>query len=648
MIRQDITLGTYRYIVDMYSAFTDDIHVTKNYVMLRRYDIINNLCQDRDIFFIEKSLYDDIKNDASILTGKIVIPVPNSNNSGFSSSFNEFNSDFTEYTLFGNSNNEYGIDVYPLYNKNNDLANIECDLFRIYHPGSKPNIDAIVYIDNYVNNIHFHYICNLYSSFTNNSKIQFNIENEYYGEYIDVYVPSTKSLFPNLNNIKDQDDAETKDIVYFKENLDIIKTEISNKNIQSNFTNKVIVESYNEETNEYDQLIPVSLLAHPYIVEQEQDESGEYVFKKLYIKYDNTLDNGYVNQQLLCTIFPYSRLDNLTHQYIMDDRYEANSDSFINASDFSLRANFGFANGIPSIICKFSYPEESKWKKLAEETGESPLRLAYKYYNNISEDTYSHPIIGDSDDPNDNMVIEDWEEDYGIPIDFIGYTIEIATDNAFRNIIYKDNKRFSFELLDDFAIHINSIFNNWKQLPDQLIVKTTFYDMYVGKILVANFVAITKERFKYLINNFNIFKADKLKKANDDMKGINLSGADVNFLNSIKCIVNNKSDNTGSSINRTSGTKILYKPIFYKVQELQNIRLRERVTQNIGINLVNYMTKVETFKLVIDNMEIVESQRNEQYVIFSVNAISLSNTSGTYDIVDQDGTYISSGTWSVF
>ena len=59
------------------------------------------------------------------------------------------------------------------------------------------------------------------------------------------------------------------------------------------------------------------------------------------------------------------------------------------------------------------------------------------------------------------------------------------------------------------------------------------------------------------------------------------------------------------------------------------------------------MTKVEVFKLIIDNMEITEYGRNDIYVIFEVNSGELENLSGTYSIVNNNDEYISSGEYIV-
>ena len=91
---------------------------------------------------------------------------------------------------------------------------------------------------------------------------------------------------------------------------------------------------------------------------------------------------------------------------------------------------------------------------------------------------------------------------------------------------------------------------------------------------------------------------------------------------------------------------MLYKPIFYRTQDLQSIKLRAGFEQNIGVNLAQYMTKVDTFKMLIDDFELEEFGRNDIYVIFKIPVTEFSTTSGRYNISNQDDEYISSGTWT--
>jgi hypothetical protein len=119
------------------------------------------------------------------------------------------------------------------------------------------------------------------------------------------------------------------------------------------------------------------------------------------------------------------------------------------------------------------------------------------------------------------------------------------------------------------------------------------------------------------------------------------------FVENVKCII--KKNTTEQSLGlQNNMPKIIYKPVFYKVQDLQNIQIRQNVTQNIGVNLINYLSKVESFNINIDGLKIIESARNDSYVIFKIQANKLKSTSGTYHICNQDDEYISSGQWSIY
>ena len=69
--------------------------------------------------------------------------------------------------------------------------------------------------------------------------------------------------------------------------------------------------------------------------------------------------------------------------------------------------------------------------------------------------------------------------------------------------------------------------------------------------------------------------------------------------------------------------------------------------QKVGINLAEFMTKVETFKLLLNGNEYVESGRNDVYVIFNIKGDGFTTSNGIYDIIDQDDEYISSGNYAL-
>jgi hypothetical protein len=122
----------------------------------------------------------------------------------------------------------------------------------------------------------------------------------------------------------------------------------------------------------------------------------------------------------------------------------------------------------------------------------------------------------------------------------------------------------------------------------------------------------------------------------------------VKFYDKIVCNVLINKDEKNTNINKNSNTNIIYKPIFYKTNDLQNIKIQSGVSQNIGINLSNYMSKVNTFYIVINGVKFIETGRNDIYVIFNVQANKLQNkTGGSYYVTNEDDEYISSGNWSI-
>ena len=322
----------------------------------------------------------------------------------------------------------------------------------------------------------------------------------------------------------------------------------------------------------------------------------------------------------------------------------------------------------------------------------SPIKEAYKYYNNIDE-KYYHMFINEevmeelaaidsveeiSDAINTTVkdvanvnysndidilnawknlmkqtIIAEYEDDFGTEIYFLGFKIEMASDRKFKHIIYEDNIRINFEDLDDFAFKLNGIFKKWENKPEELLIRCTFIDHVLGIEIQGNTVIITKEWYKYLINNSPVSRLTDISTINkniinDPMKVIELNNeSTINFINTIKCIVRKESDQQVSLGSRSIDQKVIFKPIFYKVKDLQNITLRTGVVQNIGLNLAEYMTKVDTFKIVIGTNEYIETGRNDIFVIFKVNANDITTSSGMYNVIDGEGEYISSGNWNL-
>lgn len=307
------------------------------------------------------------------------------------------------------------------------------------------------------------------------------------------------------------------------------------------------------------------------------------------------------------------------------------------------------------------------------------------------------------------VFLEEYIDEFKANVDFFGFRIEIASDKNFKNIILSENisllnlygsteQAFENALLSDdldlfanlknglFFFPLSGIFTNWKQMPDIVVARITFIDRFIGNELVSNDIFISKEKFKY-ITNINTFKrinqlVDLNKNYNNDMIELNLNNNygktefdeivnsitdsnkekliewynkygnnHYNFINKINCKVQNSvneyNENKYNKSNNSNKTNIIYKPIFFKTNKLNNVQIKYKQNQNIGIDLHEYLSKVNLFILSLDGNTYYEIGRNSNYVLFSINATNLKNEMGTFEIYNSDHEYITYGTWSI-
>lgn len=696
MTRQTLVLGPYTYIVDVFDAFDDLMNETHRaqFVMLRNFTVYNEITTDRDIFFIDKEVFDEMVKDMStrdeddLTTDKIAWPTYVKNIKNFSSKCDDFNDNlikgslFTDYEENGEDyepDYEFGYDIYPLYDSDRKFAEIRCNKCRIYHPANFSTDKLIIHIDNYINNIHFHYFCRPIKNYETKSETIFNYANFQYFEFIEFWFPNIKDLFRDDND------------VYYDEDLDIVASK-ENEDFLRRMNVRTPSDRYFDD--DYDrQSVPLRLLIQPFRI---IEENGMNV--KEYLKIVYSIENNYLTHPFNITLYSYSEIDDATKQYYIDDELESTTNSFLTECKFSISSRLGFSNGKIALINTFTYPEKQNF---VGDGDASALRKAYEYYNNVSVNAYDNfeeeqeeLLFGDInrlvyDDLTDNdkklvrelyhtdtqnpiellnlykkmridAIREDIKDNLGVEETFLGFMVQISADKNFVHNIYEKNVDIKFADFDDFAFELDGIFDDWNELPEHLSARVVFSDRYLGTILVSNYVIIHKEWFKYMVNDLNIFASRDLadvnatysedkKQNNGDMKTFTVNEDTFNFLNNITCIVKNIDDTSNEAI-ETIGNKpkILYRPIFYRVNDLQNVRIRRNVTQKIGINLADYMTKVEKFKLFIDDNEIMENARNDIYVIFEINATTLADDMGTYDVMNQDDEYISSGNWSLY
>ena len=106
MVRQDVVINNYKYIVDVYKAETADLTENRyaEFIMLRNYEFSNNIINDKDVYIIEKSLLDEYIHKFGVLSNNIVFPQTNKQFTAFSTQYKDFNSNLREsMSIFSSS-----------------------------------------------------------------------------------------------------------------------------------------------------------------------------------------------------------------------------------------------------------------------------------------------------------------------------------------------------------------------------------------------------------------------------------------------------------------------------------------------------------------------------------------------------------------
>lgn len=697
--RHTLNLNSHKYLIEYINSAYESLndYTVSKYVMLRNFNIVNDIVVDTDILFIDKASFREIIEELQEkdVTDIQVFPLNNSKMTGYSKLFSDFNSNiYKEYLVDSIKDNIIDKDsqyVYSLFERASDDSFVEKsvknNIVRIYHPTTQISLDGIICIKNIMNDINIYYLCKRFDRYESHSETEINIDNNKYSEYIEVAFPNIEDLFGIDNNKNGLEKYST----FYIDNLNVFAHDVDD-----NFNNVQLVKDIIDSDHQY---IPLNLLIQPYkirdaYVDKDNNISFEPFddlrdFEKMFIKeyFDikKSIHNNHIIFPVTLLVFPYEESNENVYQ-LQDNSSIGNIQMGVECK-IQLSSKLGFSNGRISLINKFIYPESHLYSDVKEAYislnnvtveeyddfyGSSlDERIGAIAYNDISElelDVVKNLLKREKTAVTTNtilekyrqllkeQILEDYDDEFNTSTNFIGFRIEISSDNIFKNLVYEKEIYCKLSDLADFNFEINGIIEDWNNRPDRLICRTIFIDKYLGLTVVSNFVVITKEWFKYIINNeYNIFNLSELDESNKEydvmlnkeQKEIVLNKDNVNFINNIRCVVSKiNEDNTDNRVHHGS-QKVVFKPIFYKVQTLQNIQIRQTVKQNIGINLSEYMTKVETFKLLIDNSEIVESSRNDMYVIFAVDGKKISNYTGKYDIVNQDDEYISSGNWTL-
>lgn len=656
--RNTLVLGDIQYLLEYRSHSDDSLsQITKQFVMFRNYNISNSLIIDNDIFFVPS---DNFKN----FPETIVWPISRNYIKSYSSNIDDYmiNSideaktfkeweapHYMVHKINSKLNNKFGTiegplirsdkpdenkDWYYLYdyikssddnikktdkleliseNDKNGLsiykgkynggyvpADIECNEIRIYYPINRKIQDFVIDVNNVINDITFHYFCGINSDLSLKCDKEIVWNNVIYCEYVTLYVPNLQKLFKK-NNVCFIEDLNTT----LRSSIDNINYEILNDKF------------------------PLNLLLEPYYIQEDKKEG---YYQKIYKLLSENSQYTFQNVPINIVFSNWTEIDDVNKHYIDTDNIGSGNTSFSEDNYFSISSKLGFDDdGIVSLISEFQYPNKS----------EKTLEEAYLYYNKVDNlEEYKNFTGWEESD-----FLDEWDNDFSkVSFNRAGYYIEISQDRNFTKIIYSSQKEET-KIIQDFAFALNSLFENWKQYPEVLFCRAIFVDKYLSNIISGNIVVITKEWFKYLINDIRKYRLFNII----DKQG-NMEYSNFNFIDKINCkIIKDNKDEANEKITKlTNKSNVIYKPLFFKVNEIQKIQIRKNVTQNIGINLGDFFTKVETFKIIIEDIEFTEYARTDVYVIFNINASKFTLSNGIYDIVNQNNEYISSGKYELY
>ena len=615
MIREILNISHIPYIVDMFDAYADDFVHYDEFVMIRNYEIVNDIFIDKDLYFISKDKWDTIGPG-------VIWPVNEDNGGGFATDHRLFNGFLSDYGLTN------GFDVNILYNKYKNVAKVRCNKIRIYRPTIKKYNTQIIHVDNFINNVHMHYFCEQFHLCDIHCEDEFVVNNLTYSEYIEFYVPNVYDLFKNdkLNNHIG---------CYYKESLNIVDSTNIRQDMMFIDKDQDIVYFPLEVFS-----LPSEIVLYPddYLSlnneigerarEYALDPDNEKYYLKKYCSISKSIENNYLTYPVNVCMWPHTG-EIINNRYVRNDGWDIGTVSFMTEMMFTLSANMGFVDNIVSIITEFKYPESEKFTDKYDKNGnlvDSAVKQAYMKYNNVKEEHYQNVTIGAIEkyeeeldrtplNKDDIVIVEDYyrrrghkikvtmdnirelykdmkmtslmeeiDEDQKVPLKFIGFRILIASDLHFKHLIYDKNFKIDFKNLDNFSFALDDLFESWVNVYEgYYMARVMFIDRILGVQIVSNPVMLGPEWVKYMVNSINerILEFDNLDGKSmptigyDNKENDNEEDNMFNFIENVRCVVNTTSrEGEGNVIRGGNAPKVLYKPIFYRAGTLQNIKIR--------------------------------------------------------------------------
>ena len=597
-----------KYLVEMIDS---DIISTKQCVAFRNNDVINDMTVDTDIYLAPMD-----KNIPNIWpsTNTTGIPLMSTNSDAFSESIKyEYYAPNQERSIPENDSTWSGYSFSRLLDEDLYIKNVKTIKLRIWHPTTDLNRDMILYVDSWVNSLHIHWYCDIIQREDKHTGKERRLNQDIYNEYFEVEIPDFRDVLYGSTYIEEPSLILRNE--YSKNKIKYAEDEQYSRAIHKD-TDYKVYEELEEPKDGCIQLADMNLLLHYWKYHKKDDgtEMKEYV------------ENPYSIPEMISlnvTLYPWKSVSD-NGIFTINKYAKPASCYFVDDFKMSIKASFEFINGTISVVGRFCYPEsfssiESAWQRI--------YSTDFSKYKSLSERAKDY---------------EDLKEILGDSLEMVKYTCIVSSDYLSKNIIHEE---ISYsDRVDDFLFPMKDLFSKWSQVPDNVYVRLIMEDRAIGKNCSSPTVLFTKDKLKYTINEQQYTRLS-IKKKETDIDDMNKEN--FNFISNMNCRIVKSNDDKQQIQKNSVQPRIIYKPIFFKVQDLQNIVLRSNMSQNIGISLSSYVNKVDEFILSIGENKWHESSRTSSFVIFNVNSKLIKEATGKYDILTSDNEYLSTGNYTI-
>lgn len=597
-----------KYLVEMIDS---DIISTKQYVAFRNTDVINDMTVDTDIYLAPMD-----RNIPEIWpsTNTTGIPLMSTNSEAFSESIkNEYDIPIPGRSIPEYDSTWHGYSFSRLLDEDLYIKNVKTIKLRIWHPTTDLNRDMILYVDSWVNSLHIHWYCDIIQREDKHTGKERRLNQDIYNEYFEVEIPDFRDVLYGSTYIEEPSLIFRNE--YSENKIKYAEGRICGRTIHKD-TDYKVYEELEEPEDGCIQLADMNLLLHYWKYHKEDDgtEMKEYV------------ENPYSIPEMISlnvTLYPWKSISD-NGIFTINKYAKPASCYFVDDFKMSIKASFEFINGTISVVGRFCYPEsfssiESAWQRI--------YSTDFSKYKALSERAKDY---------------EDLKEILGDSLEMVKYTCIVSSDYLSKNIIHEE---ISYsDRVDDFLFPMKDLFSKWSQVPDNVYVRLIMEDRAIGKNCSSPTILFTKDKLKYTINEQQYTRLS-IKKKETDIDDMNKEN--FNFISNMNCRIVKSNDDKQQIQKNSVQPRIIYKPIFFKVQDLQNIILRSNMSQNIGISLSSYVNKVDEFILSIGENKWHESSRTSSFVIFNVNSKLIKEATGKYDILTSDNEYLSTGNYTI-